>query len=45
MTLFRTLEVMGGGGDDAMNEICVVGCNRPSKVRGGCNVQQAGSTG
>ena len=36
---------MGGGGGDAVKKICVGGCIRPSKVCGGFNVQQAGSTG
>ena len=44
MTLFRILGIMEGRGD-AVKEICVGGCIRPSKVCGRCNGQRAGSTG
>ena len=36
---------MGGGGGDAVKEICVGGCIRPGKVCGGCDVLRADLTG
>ena len=41
----QMVKSMGGGEGDAVREICVGGCIRPSKVCEGCNVQQAGLAG
>ena len=38
-------KIMRGGEGDTVKEVCVGGGIRPSKVCGGCNVQQAGLTG
>ena len=38
-------KIIRGGGDGAVKRSWVGGCNRLSKVCGGCNVQRAGLTG
>ena len=43
--VFQMAKIMRGGEGDAVKGICVGGCNRLSKVCGGCNEQRAGLTG
>ena len=45
LDVVQMAKIMRGGEGGAVKRIYVEGCNRLSKVCGGCNVQRAGLTG